>query len=279
MDRRTSVASVLVTLIVTLSGLQLSAQSPDDAEKPRPPSPLRRLMDASLEWYEIKSPPSDKPMTVRVALRWANNTRGSENGMTVLYLDNGIPLAVCNVYPWEQHLHHEFDSVSRGKLLCESGGQPIWSPDAVGVEFQPVPDADAPADSPVARLRQMKSLAGDFASTMLGWKSDKSDREALRMLPQPLYRYESSTTSSRFDGAVFAFVQGTDPESLLLLEAVRRNGMERWEYAFVRQTSGELEGRYRGTVVCIRTRTPPRINRAAFTSLIPLPCLSMCSKV
>lgn len=68
------------------------------------------------------------------------------------------------------------------------------------------------------------------------------------MLPQPLYRYESRR-SDILDGAVFAFVQGTDPESLLLLEAFQKgNGFE-WQFAFARRTSGELEGRHQDAVV------------------------------
>jgi hypothetical protein len=42
---------------------------------------------------------------------------------------------------------------------------------------------------------------------------------------------------------VFAFVQGTDPEAILLLEAVKRDGSPRWQYAFARATSAGLEAR------------------------------------
>jgi len=148
-------------------------------------------------------------------------------------------------------------------------------PSAAGVEFQPIPDADVPGDSPATRLRQMKSLTSKFASTMLGWRSDKSDRETLRLLPQPLYRYETSSSGKRFDGAVFAFVQGTDPESLLFIEAVRSAGTEHWEYAFVRQTSGELEGRYQDSVVWHQDRFPASDQPRGihFTHTVPLPAV------
>lgn len=228
------------------------AQDADPAAAPaeaKAVSPLRKLMDESLSWNELlPSEDSTEPMTVRVVMRWANNARGSEDGLTMLYLSQGRPEAVCCVYPWDKKLIHEFDSLSRGTFVARRDGGVFWRPARPGPEFKPVPDADTPAASPAARLRQMKALAGQFSSTMLGWRANKSDREELRMLPQPLYRYESRR-SDILDGAVFAFVQGTDPESLLLLEAFQKgNGFE-WQFAFARRTSGELEGRHQDAVV------------------------------
>lgn len=212
-------------------------------------SPLREFMDNSLSWNDLRpSEQSPTKMTPRVVMRWANNTRGSEDGMTVLYLADGCPEAVCCVYPWENDLHHEFDSLSRGTLIAKRNGNVVWSPAKHGVEFQPIPGANAPDDSAVVRLRQMKTLASQFSSTMLGWRADKSDREELRKLPQPLYRYESNR-GAVLDGAVFAFVQGTDPETLLLIEAFKSMGHYEWQFAFARRTSGELEGRHNDKIV------------------------------
>ena len=99
----------------------------------------------------------------------------------------------------------------------------------------------------------MKVLANRFQVTMTGWKPDRSDREELRLLPKLLYRAELSEPSGPdpgwIDGGVFAFVQGTDPEAILVLEAVRQNGHPRWQYAFARATSAGLEARLDKTVV------------------------------
>jgi hypothetical protein len=117
------------------------------------------------------------------------------------------------------------------------------------------------------RLRQMKTLASQFSSTMLGWRADNSDREVLRLLPQPLYRYESKR-SDVLDGAVFAFVQGTDPESVLLIEAVHTGDGLEWQFAFARRTSGELEGRHKDVVVWHSDRFPTsNIPRSTHRSL------------
>lgn len=49
---------------------------------------------------------------------------------------------------------------------------------------------------------------------------------------------------------MFAFVQGTDPEMLLLLEAVAEDDRPpRWQYAFARATTGGLEVQLDGKLV------------------------------
>ena len=53
------------------------------------------------------------------------------------------------------------------------------------------------------------------------------DLKELRLLPQPLYRYEPNDGDSPMvDGAVFGYVWtiGTDPEVLLVVEARRAGG-------------------------------------------------------
>lgn len=244
-------------LVITASALaqEPTSKSEVGGEK-KSPSPIRKLLDESLSWTELfADEQAATPMTARVVMRWANNTRGSEDGMTVLFISEGRPEAVCCTYPWEKVLSQEFDSLSRGTLIAKRDGAVVWQPKKAGVEFRPIPEADAPADSPAVRLRQMKSFAAQFSSTMLGWKADQSDRESLRLLPQPLYRYESKR-SDVLDGAVFAFVQGTDPESLLLIEAFKVGNRFEWQYAFARRTSGELEGRHKDRIVWHADRFP-----------------------
>lgn len=122
----------------------------------------------------------------------------------------------------------------------------------------------------------MKSLARDFRTTLLGWNADDSDREELRMLPRPVYRYETDPKGP-LDGAIFAFVQGTDPEAFLLLEAARAGGEGdreyEWRYALARRTSGRMETRYRGQVVWTAERlldySDPQ--RDYFQFSVPLP--------
>lgn len=224
-------------------------------------SDVRKLIEKSLNWYELY--PSDEssiPMKSRVVMRWANNIRGSADGLTMIWTRKGRPETVACIYPWRGNLYHEFDSLSRGTLVARREGDQVWQPKEPGLKFLDIPDASSPADSKVKRLRQMKKLASQFSSTMLGWRADNSDREDLRLLPRPLYRYDSKA-SDVLDGAVFAFTQGTDPESLLLIEAFQEAKKYKWQFAFVRRTSGALEGRFKGEIVWTAPKFPVSSNR------------------
>ncbi|MEX2027318.1 MAG: hypothetical protein WEH44_08450, partial [Pirellulaceae bacterium] len=136
------------------------------------------------------------------------------------------------------------------------------------------PAAPAVEETRPQRLRQMKALAERFRGTLLGWKRLTIDREELRLLTRPLYRYDPKE-GSVIDGAVFAFAMGTDPEILLLIEAVQDPGADaaRWQYAFVRRTSGELEARIGDQVVWQADRFPAQNDsrRSYYTIGTPLP--------
>jgi hypothetical protein len=221
------------------------------------PKDIKAIVEESIGWYPVYSDASaSEAMTPHPLLRWRNVTRGTQDSgaVLVLWVNNGRPEASASIGPWEGSVGHEFVSLSRGaKLVARENGRVIWSPQTPGVEFKDIPDAPAPADTPAARLRQMKVLADRFKVTMTGWRPDRSDREELRLLPKILYRAEPSEPpafdAAWIDGGMYAFVQGTDPEAILLLEVVRQNGHQQWQYAFARATSGGLEARLDKTVI------------------------------
>ena len=64
----------------------------------------------------------------------------------------------------------------------------------------------------------MKSLAGKFSVTATRPPRDAKPTE-LRLLLQPLFRFETGDGLPRPDGALFGFAEGTDPVGLLLLDA------------------------------------------------------------
>jgi hypothetical protein len=218
---------------------------------------LSDLIDSTLpEFALFGGVQLNEPLEIGARLRWDNNSRGSESGLTAVYVRDGMPEAVVCVYPWSGQLVHDFSSLSRGRIVGRRENQSFWETDRPGVEFRRVPGAAAPAQSRAARLLQMKELArARFEGILVGWKPDDSDRQELRLLPRPLYRYEASTAGA-VDGAVFAYATGVDPELLLLLEAVSGGAGAHWEYAFVRRTSGELQGRLDQTVVWNAARFP-----------------------
>ncbi len=259
------VLQIYLTMLAAIT-IALPAAAQDQPQAGQPKS-FREWMDAAIDQVEVFADAQAKtPAKPLVALRWANNARGSEDGLTLLYIFEGRPLATACLFPWEKKLIHDCEALSRlestgrGKIVAHYAGNVVWHPQTSGVVFASIPDAPAPESTPAARLRQMKSLAEQFQSSMLGWKADSTDREELRLLPRPLYRYEPrddpAAKHAVIDGAVFAFVMGTDPESLLLIEAVREGDKSRWEYGFARRTSGELEGRHQGNVVWHADRYP-----------------------
>jgi hypothetical protein len=140
---------------------------------------------------------------------------------------------------------HEFSSLSSLPLSANRNGRTWWSPTMPGLEFRPVPGAPKPADSVAQRARQMRALAGGFRATDdfggKGWSE-------LRLLPTAISRYGKSETRI-LDGALFAFVYGTDPEVFLFLEARPGKDSVEWQYALAPMTIFAVKGSYRGKAV------------------------------
>jgi hypothetical protein len=76
----------------------------------------------------------------------------------------------------------------------------------------------------------MKALAKEFSGKITNVRGMSSE---LRLLPQPLVRYEPKRADV-MDGGIFALAEGTDPQALVLIEARKANDELRWEAAFAR---------------------------------------------
>jgi hypothetical protein len=223
---------------------------------------LDQQFEESLGWYQVfagrASPAPIKPESV---LRWTNAPRGQEGEPTlIIWADAGRPLALASVYPWTGHLVYDCVSLARGVgLTAREDGRTVWSPTKGGVTFRDLSDIPPPGTNARARLTQMKSFAELFKVTMFGLKADQSDREEMRLLPKPIYRYKLDDAKTvhpdLIDGALFAFVQGTDPEAVLLIEAIRHGDRTGWQYAFGRATAAALEARLGASVVWTAPRT------------------------
>jgi len=250
-------------LATFLLGTSLAAPSrsarceqPAAADAQEETKKLSDLIEKSVDWYEVLPEVSAKDaLRPQPVMRWRNVARGQAGeAMMVIWAHHGRPVAMASIFPWEGYMCHEFGSLSRqARLVARDRSAVVWTPNKAGVDFKDVPGAPSPADTPAARLRQMKALAERFKGTMTGWKGDDSDREELRLLPRPLYRYELKDAKEPIpnlqDGALFAFVMGTDPEIVLVLEAVGPPNQAVWQYAFARATSGGLEAKLDDAVV------------------------------
>ena len=264
---------VLATFLVLTASIQAQVPAPVPApptpavptpksDTPIEPAKLSEAIENSVKWYDILPEGGAKALTPIPVLRWRNVVRGQEGeAMMLIWAHQGRPIAMASIYPWEGDMVHEFDSLSRdSKLKALDKDRIIWAPNAAGVEFQEVPNAPKPGKSAAERLLQMKGIAAKFHAKMTGWQADNSDQENLRLLTRPLHRYDlkngNDTEPKLLDGCLFAYVQGTDPEVVLMLEVVGNEQKATWQFAFVRATSGGLEVKLGDNVVWTAAKHP-----------------------
>jgi hypothetical protein len=107
-------------------------------------------------------------------------------------------------------------------------------PKGVEVIFHKLLSDEIPADSARARLSQIKQLSNRF-STRESWNGNQME---LRVLPTPIDRYVPSD-EPKADGAIFAVVQGVNPEALLLLETDGKA----WTYGWARLGAAEIKAK------------------------------------
>jgi hypothetical protein len=197
--------------------------------------------------YTIQLEGSDRPLELQPEpiLKWTNPVIGSIYGDVFIWTANGRPEAVASIYKFYSPLTHranEFHSLSLGKLTGRREGVAVWTPSKAGLELKPIPGAPAPADSAPARLRQMRALAQEFTGRQTSREGVERD---MRLLAQPIYRYEN-TKGDLFDGGLFVFVVGTDPEAFLLIEARRpSSGAPQWQFGATRMNSIDLKLKHR----------------------------------
>jgi hypothetical protein len=234
-------------LVLVMSNVFAQAQTPPaDAPAPDEKTEFARATEAAAaakkaaEAYRITTGEGAgsalrlEPMPL---LRWSNPVIGSFHGSVFVWTEKGRPAVVASIFkhykPIPPTLEVEFHSLTESPATAERDGHTDWSPVRGGVELRPVPGAPPPADTPARRLRQLRAMALGFSATK---KGRNAVTRPLRLLTQPVYRYEGNDPS----GALFAFVEGTDPEVFLLLETRVRDKEPVWHYALARMNSVEF---------------------------------------
>jgi hypothetical protein len=236
---------VYVAALAILQAVSSSAM----AQAPAAEDALRRqgfeLLDSRAAEFQMRLDEEAAPPLARSKapiLRWSNPVREFVNdGLTFLWLEGERPAAVVTVWRRSSQadlrqgeLLHEFVTLSASPLILRRHERILWSPQAAAVANDPLSSEFAPGETRARRLSQMRDLARRFQATSYKMESPHE----LRLMPQPLYRYENSG-SGIVDGALFAFAEGNDAEALLLLEALREadRGGNRWRYTLARMTS------------------------------------------
>jgi hypothetical protein len=236
-DRPRLSAAPLLTVLISL------ATSAAGEEPAAPKDPLRAefLKDAQQYSFTLEG---ETPLQLEPAsvMSWASPN--DWKGDIFLWTRAGRPeIAGCVLAgPWEngqRPFFHEFHALTTGGFPRQtlSAGR-TWELSGPGVVLQPIPDAPPPADTPVARLQQMRTLAREFVARMHFQGSEWE----LRLLPQPIFRHRRDGQSADrpwLDGGLFTYVltTGTDVEVLLLIEARRVGEAFQWQYAIARLTN------------------------------------------
>lgn len=138
----------------------------------------------------------------------------------------------------------EFLSLFAKGATAELQGQVVWQPQTANVELTPVTDTEVADEAPL-RLVQMRTIARKHTAAV---SDRRAGRQELRLLTKPLHRYAHPMTGL-VDGGVFAFAKGTNPEVLLIIEAVHSSKRAEWRMGWARMTARECEVRDGESVV------------------------------
>lgn len=146
-------------------------------------------------------------------------------------------------------------------VAMTSDGTPKWQPAKEQVRFTSLADAPSVAAKANARLRQIKEIARRFEAHEF-WDPENS-RFELRLLVQPVHRYSDSAAEIQ-DGAMFVFAHGTNPEALLLIEAIGPTiERSKWQYGLVRTSNAESHAELDGKEVWMQPRVKGGATRPA----------------
>lgn len=169
----------------------------------------------------------------------------------------GRPLALCKVEHYDVTRNPRpgewlycFTSLSPDLIQAEWPNGRKWTARQPGVTFRDIPNAFPPGDSPAALLRQMKELSRQFTAS---FDLHRQQKEELRLLAQPLYRY-TDLDSKVVDGTVFAAAaNGTNPAAIFLIELQQEDDRQVWRFAVAAMTDGAVVVKYDGKEVWSKT--------------------------
>jgi hypothetical protein len=247
---------MIVTIILTLVLALVSDES--EAARMRRDRLFKLHLGDALEYtiYRDASQKEQLEFRKEPVYVWTNPVRASQqSGAVFIWTSRGRPEAIGTIFSstgsGKRGVNHEFHSLSLSTLDVTRRGthDALWKPTSAGIDVTRIEGVSPPARSATQRLAQMRAMARDFSA---GTRDATANRWELRLLSQPLYRYES-TDPEVPDGAIFAFVTsaGTDPEAILVIEARQPpgGGLPVWYRGLARFTDLDLSVRYKGQEV------------------------------
>lgn len=187
--------------------------------------------------YVVRLEKSDRKLKMEPepVLRWTNHLGRRFYGDVYVWTHEGRPevvASVTSIFTATTSTYTEIQSLSADRPTLTRNEKVVWEPAEPGAEFRPLPGAPKPAATPAERLRQMRTLAAQFA-VVADYGIDKEEKEELRLLGTPVFRYQSAAQGVA-DGGLFAFTKGIDPDAFLMLEVRGKKDEGAWQYAFAR---------------------------------------------
>lgn len=278
-DRTRTVTAILLSL--TLTSSLFAAQEKADEKtngKPDEKSNVEKLAARRLEFMKtsvkdyvfVLGPDFQSTLSIEPEplLRFTNPVSGlQDGGFFVWKSDAGRPMVGAQVFLTSDDLWiHEFQSLAPMPFKVTRSDKTIWEPKRAGVDVKPIPDAPVPAAGAVQRLVQMRDIARRFTASDEFEGRPKSDE--LRLLTKPLLRF-GAENSGLLDGALFVHAHGTDPELMIVLEALKSEGGYRWHYSLAPMTGYALKASLDDKPVWeVAWRKPPFDSKEPFFILV-----------
>jgi hypothetical protein len=235
---------ICLTVGLVLAG---QAQTPEKDVQTRLWAVIAKRHAMSAKVYPTADPAHPFVRLKEPVLHRAQEVQGSSKGSVFVWVEpTGRPAVICDVFVEAGCLYNEWHSLSASPLQAESSNGVLFNATGPGLEWKPIPNAPAPADTPPGRDRQARRLAERFSADLV---DRTKTRFHLRLLTTPLYRYDTTDSQVSRGGALFAFCQQTDPELLLLIEVRKSGAGYRWEYAVAGFSDMDLYLRLDGSEV------------------------------
>lgn len=214
----TQVICYSLCLIGTVCG-----EDPQPSADPHFEYLLKRLQALTLRIEEREAALQPKPL-----FRWQNPVSGAD-GAVFLWTLHDRPVALAKTHLNDQKTHYveTLVSVTPKPFQVDKEAQRYWS--SPGGDGKPtvMKVAEPPAVAAGVRLTQMRAIARSYRFTSFWGEENRSEWE-LRLLSTPLYRYRSPDAGV-IDGAIFGFAQGTNPEAIVVIEAIETPTGTHWE--------------------------------------------------
>jgi hypothetical protein len=240
----------LCALCCVTVGLAVAAAADDDRARDEA-AEADRLCVEELPHWRITADGTPLTPPKEPVLRWTNPFAGRVYGNTYLWLQGGRPAAASSMHRYftpYQSFDGEVVALTGTKLVAKRDEEVMWHPRDEW-KWHSLDGAPTPAPTAPQRLIQMGAIAKDFTVELLDTRNVlKGENQTPRLLPRPLYRYNAEQTRA-LDGAVYAFVLGTDPELLLLLECDTAAATPVWRFGVGRMNCDLIHLKHKGKTV------------------------------